>query len=79
MSETHEGTYVATKTEDSISLTLYPKRNDGAPEIPENAIYVAPDGDDANGDGTEAKPYKTLPKLNGLLKRRYRADARWHL
>jgi hypothetical protein len=63
-----EGTYVVTGTTDeSISLTLYPKRNDGAPEIPENAIYVAPDGDDTSGDGTEAKPFKTLPKLNGLL------------
>ena len=63
-----EGSYVVTgTTDDSISLTLYPKRNDGAPEIPEDAIYVAPDGDDTNGDGTEAKPYKTLPKLNGLL------------
>ncbi len=45
------------------------KSNDIIYSIPENAnyIYVSPDGDDVNGDGSKDKPYKSIYYANSVI------------
>ena len=66
-------TLTSTSTTDALSAAmgkaLDAKFRNYAPLAPstERNVYTAPDGNDATGDGTEAKPFKTLAKALSLF------------
>ena len=60
-----EITFEIKNQKDKAAYLLYVKAEDGedySKTVSLNNIYVAVDGDDTNGDGTEKKPFKTIAR-----------------